>query len=127
MGHHLKVAFLSVTLNPTWVPVVLGASRSLTFIAFTHPPRGHNDFLSCPKVPLSKSTKKFLFHSTKIKDMALIFAKRDANGNSYCGIFKDLSVSLAPSSPSISSSPPPPPPPLLLLLLLLLLLHGFTK
>jgi hypothetical protein len=32
MGHHLKVALLSVTLNPTWVSVVLEASRSLIFI-----------------------------------------------------------------------------------------------
>ena len=37
MGHQLKVAFLSVTLNPTWVAVVLGAGRPLAFIPLPTP------------------------------------------------------------------------------------------
>jgi len=32
MGHHLKVPYLSSTLNPTWLPLVFQPTGSLTFI-----------------------------------------------------------------------------------------------
>lgn len=60
MGHRLKVAFLSATLNPTWVPVVLEASRPLTFIP-SPTPTGHN-ITPITKKPSQIQPKIFFFN-----------------------------------------------------------------
>lgn len=46
MGHRLKVPYLSATLSPTWVPVVLEATGPLTFIPSPtrHPLSWSNQF-----------------------------------------------------------------------------------